>query len=72
MNSVIRLNPGDAYAYLRRGLAYFAKGDDDLAMADLDLVLEWEPDNEVAYIFRGTLFGNRKQWDRLADGISTA
>ena len=37
MNSVIRLNPGDAYAYLRRGLAYFAKGDDDLAMADLDL-----------------------------------
>ena len=66
MNSVIRLNPGDAYAYLRRGLAYFAKGDDDMAMADMNLVLELDPDNEAAYVLRGTLFGNRKQWDRIA------
>ena len=66
MNSVIRLNPGDGYAYLRRGLAYFAKGDDDMAMADMDHLLEQEPHNEAAYILRGTLFGNRKQWDRMA------
>ena len=66
MNSVIRLNPGDAYAYLNRGLAYFAKGDDDMAMADMNLVLERDPDNEAAYVLRGTLFGNRKQRDRMA------
>ena len=66
MNSVIRLNPGDGYAYLKRGLAYFAKGDDNMAMADMDFLLEREPDNEAAYILRGTLFGNRKQWDRMA------
>ena len=70
MDSVIRLNPNDDHARLSRGLAHFAKGEDDEAMADMDIVLEQDPDNAAAYVLRGTLFGNRKQWDRMAADMS--
>ena len=47
MDAVIRLNPDDDYAYLSRGLAHFAKGDEDLAISDLDAVLRLNPDHPV-------------------------
>ena len=65
MDAVIRLNPDDDYAYMRRGLAYYSKGEDDLALSDLDAVLRLNPDNAGAYWFRGNIFAYRKQWDRL-------
>ena len=65
MGAVIRLNPDDDYAYMRRGLAYYLKGEDDLALSDLDTVLDLNPDNAAAYWFRGNIFVYRQQWDRL-------
>ena len=65
MDAVIRLNPDDDYAYMSRGLAYFSKGEDDLALSDLDTVLRLNPDHAGAYMFRGSIFGYLKQWDRL-------
>ena len=66
MDAVIRLSPDDDYAHITRGLAHFAKGNDDLAIADMDAVLQLDPDHAAAYMLRGTLFGNRKQWSRMA------
>ena len=65
MDAVLRLNPEDDYAYLTKGLAHFAKGDDDLAISDLDAVLQLNPDHAGAYMLRGILLGNRKQWGRM-------
>ena len=66
MDAVIRLSPDDDYAHITRGLAHFAKGNDDLAIADMDAVLQLDPDHAAAYMLRGTLFGNRKRWDLMA------
>ena len=70
MDAVIRLSPDDDYAHVTRGLAHFAKGDDDLAIADLDAVLQLDPDHAAAYMPRGILSGNRKQWDRMIADMS--
>ena len=66
MDAVIRLSPDDDYAHITRGLAHFAKGNDDLAIADMDAVLQLDPNHAAAYMLRGILFGNRKLWDRMA------
>ena len=66
MDAVIRLSPDDDYAHVTRGLAHFAKGNDDLAIADMHAVLRLDPDHAAAYMLRGILFGNRKQWSRMA------
>ena len=65
MDAVIRLNPEDDYAYLARGRAHFAKGNEDLASSDLDTVLQLNPDHAGAYMLRGILLGNRKEWGRM-------
>lgn len=70
MDAVIRLSPDDDYAHLTRGLAHFAKGDDDLAIADLDAVLRLDPDHAAAYMLRGILYGNNGQWDRMMADMS--
>ena len=56
--------------HVTRGLAHFDKGDDDLAIADMDAVLQQDPDHAAAYMLRGILFGNRKQWDRMVTDMS--
>ncbi len=70
MDAVIRLNPEDDYAYLRRGLAYYLKGEDDLALSDLNTVLRLNPDEAGAYWFRGEISGYREQWGRLIDDMT--
>ena len=72
MDAVIRLDPDDTYAYLSRGLAHFAKGDEVSAMADLDAVIRLDPDHADAYMLRGILCGNRKQWDQMIADMSEA
>ena len=47
MDAVIRLNPDDDQAHLTRGLAHSAKGDDDMAIADMDIVLEVWPESHL-------------------------
>ena len=70
MDAVIRLNPKDEYAYLKRGRAYFSKGEDDLALEDLDTVLRLNPDQAGVYWLRCSIFGCRKQWSRLIDDLT--
>ena len=72
MDAVIRLDPDDTYAYLSRGLAHFAKGDEASAMADLDAVIRLDPSHAGARYLRGVLFGNRKQWDQMIADMSEA
>ena len=70
MDAVIRLSPDDDHAHVTRGLAHFAKGNDDLAIADMEAVLQLDPDHAAAYMLRGILFGNRRQWDRMAGDMT--
>lgn len=70
MDAVIRLNPEDDYAYLRRALAHYSKGDDDRALSDLDAALSLDPDQAGAYFLRGSIFGHLKQWDQLIEDMT--
>ena len=70
MDAVIRLSPDDDYAHATRGLAHFAKGNDDLAIADMDAVLQFDPDHAAAYMLRGILYSYKNQWDRTAADMS--
>ena len=65
MDAVIGLNPDDDFARLTRGMAHFATGRDDLAIADADAVIRLNPDRAAAYMLRGLAFGKRKEWSRM-------
>jgi tetratricopeptide (TPR) repeat protein len=57
-----------AAAFVNRGLAYFAKGEDDHALADYDRAIALKPDFESAYVRRGLAYHDRGQYDRaIAD-----
>ena len=64
-SGAIRLDPDDGYAYLRRGVAQFAKKQDDLAIADLDVAVRLLPDDADVFMVRGTVQGYRGQWEGL-------
>ena len=70
MDSVLRLSPDDDDARLRRGMASFAKGADDLAIADLGTVIKHDPEQATAYMLRGLMFADLRQWDRMAADMS--
>jgi len=57
-----------AAAFVNRGLAYFAKGEDDHALADYDRAIQLRPDFESAYVRRGLAYHDRGEYDRaIAD-----
>jgi tetratricopeptide (TPR) repeat protein len=57
-----------AAAFVNRGLAYFAKGEDDHALADYDRAIQLKPDFDSAYVRRGLAYHDRGQYDRaIAD-----
>lgn len=70
MDAVIRLSPDDDYAHITRGLAHFAKGNDDLAIADMDAALQLDPDHTAAYMLRGILYSYKNQWGQTAADMS--
>ena len=51
--SCVAENPGDARAYINRGLARGAKGDVDGAIADSSKAIELNPTNAEAHVNRG-------------------
>src|SRR5580704_10711645 len=53
--------PGLAWAYVNRGAAYFAKGDNDRAIADATKAIELDPKYDAAYYNRGNAY--RKKGD---------
>jgi tetratricopeptide (TPR) repeat protein len=48
-NKLLEKNPQDAYAYRKRGLAWYNKGDYDRAIADYNKALEINPRDAEAY-----------------------
>ena len=72
MDAVIRLSPDDDYAHATRGLAHFAKGNDDLAIADYDATLRLRPEDLFAYRFRGDAYLAKGDYDQaIADFTSS-
>jgi tetratricopeptide (TPR) repeat protein len=79
LTEAIRLNPSEPKAHQRRGIAYLAKGEPDLAIADFNWVIEQMPVSGStasdlspgyvdAYANRGTAFFMKKEYDRaIAD-----
>ena len=54
---VIQLNPQDWKPYLRRGEAYYRKGNYDRALADFDRVIQLSPQQPNGYYNRGLVYG---------------
>jgi len=68
LNTVIRLDPNNAMAYLERGTAYSDKGDHDRAIADYNQAIRLYPNNANGYIARGIVYNIRQDYDRaIAD-----
>ena len=70
LDAAIRRNPGNAAAYLARGLAYFLKGEDSRAIADLDAALGLNPNDAAAYLIRGILHGYMNGYDKVVSDMS--
>ena len=51
-NTVIETNPSNVEAYIRRGIAYYHKGEHDRAIEDLTKVIQLDPNNTGAYFNR--------------------
>jgi Tfp pilus assembly protein PilF len=72
-SDAIRLDPMLAEAYGRRGLAYASRGEDDMAVADLDTALRLDPHVLAPYTYRifrsrGLAQIRRREFDRaIAD-----
>lgn len=61
-----------AAAFVNRGLAYFAKGDDDHALADYDRAIALKPDFESAYVRRGLAYHDRTHYARAIEDFDRA
>ena len=65
---MIEINPQDAAAYVRRGIAYRLKGNSDRAIADFSKAIEINPNDASAYSYRGSSFNAKGDHDRaIAD-----
>jgi tetratricopeptide (TPR) repeat protein len=56
----------------QQGLEYFQQGKNDLALAQLNQAIEVNPKNELAYLVRGTIYGDKKQWDLALTNLDRA
>jgi tetratricopeptide (TPR) repeat protein len=56
----------------QQGLEYFQQGKNDLALVQLDRAIEANPKNELAYLVRGTIYGDKKQWDLALTNLNQA
>ena len=70
LDAVIKRNPGNATAYLSRGRAYFAKGDDNNALSDLDAAIRINPSDPAGYVIRGILHGEMNRHDEVVSDMS--
>lgn len=66
--AIATMNPPCARAYTQRGLLYLQRQELDLALADFNIVVAFEPDNARAWNNRGTAFLQRNAFvEALAD-----
>jgi tetratricopeptide (TPR) repeat protein len=69
LTKVIDMNPGDALPYQVRGMPHFyrgasyaALGKNDLALADLKIAAESNPDKAKVYLWLGNVYANLQQY----------
>ena len=72
LNDAVRRNPESMQAYLRRGMAFFVREEDDRAVADLDAALRLDPSDAGLYRLRGIVCGYLKRFDRVVADMSEA
>src|SRR5438105_4683465 len=68
----IKLNPRNAEAYNRRGLAYHEDDQDDAAIADYSKAIEINPRYAEAYSNRGAVYNDKGQYDQAIVDCSKA
>ena len=57
LDKVIQSNPQEWKPYLRRGEAYYRKGNYELALADFDRAVQLSPQQPNGYYYRGLVYG---------------
>ena len=68
LDTLIRIEPGNADAYLLRGIVRGYSGLYDNVIADMSEVLRIDPGNATAYHYRGMAYGERDEFDEaIAD-----
>jgi tetratricopeptide (TPR) repeat protein len=71
-NEALKLAPNFAEAYLDRGYAYYRLREYDRGIADCTKVISLEPDNKVAYTYRGLMWARKVTSRRDMDTINKA
>ena len=71
LTQAINLDPfaGD---YLSRAEAYWIEGDDHRAMADLDVAIQLAPESAEAYVWRGRVRFDQRQWAKSLEDFNAA
>ncbi len=59
-------------AFHNRAALYFAKGDYDRAIGDLDQVLQLDPKNAMAFNSRGLGYAAKSDYDRAISDLNQA
>jgi Flp pilus assembly protein TadD len=60
-NEVIRLDRNSAAGFYHRAAVYYNMGDYDRAIQDYDQVLQIEPQNKLAVLFRNMAYEKKRQ-----------
>ena len=68
--AAIRRNPDSAEAHLRRGRAFFLRGEDERAVSDLDAAVRLNPDDAAAHQLRGIVCAHLGRYDRVVADMS--
>ena len=63
---------GLAFAFINRGVAYYEKGQHDLAMDNYDQAIKLNPKYASAFFNRGSSFQDKKQHDRAIEDYDQA
>ena len=70
LDAAIRQNPDSAEAHLRRGRAFFLRGEDERAVDDLDAAVRLNPDDAAVHQLRGIVCGYLGCYDRVVADMS--
>ena len=70
LDAAIRRNPGSAEAHLRRGRAFFLRGEDERAVNDLDAAVRLNPNDAGVHQLRGIVCAYLGRYDRVVADMS--
>jgi tetratricopeptide (TPR) repeat protein len=68
----VKIDPNDAAAYDKRGIAYYNKWEYDKAIANYTQVISINPNNASTYYNRGTAYSASGDYDRAIEDYTQA